>query len=98
MQQIMIDRNGTASEEDIGKGPGDFSKQLQEREPDVVLSDTSETQRGLIIVNYHFYRNDILRHRKAALPLKLQTAFIPHNHQHHYYPSLVYIKGTIAFW
>jgi hypothetical protein len=69
MQQIMIELNGTASEEDSGKGPGDFSKHLQERQPDVVLlSDTSETQRGLLIVNYHFYRDDFLQHRKAPLP------------------------------
>jgi hypothetical protein len=65
----MIELNGTASEEDSGKGPGDFSKHLQERQPDVVLlSDTSETQRGLFIVNYHFYRNDFLQHKKAPLP------------------------------
>jgi hypothetical protein len=86
---------GTASKEDSGKGPGDFSKQLQERQPDVVLlSDPSETQCGLNIVNNHFYRNDFLR--KAALPLKVQKPFIPHNHQHHYHPSLVYIKRTVV--
>jgi len=37
MQQIMLELNDTASEEDSGKGPGDFSKHLQERQPDVVL-------------------------------------------------------------
>jgi hypothetical protein len=96
MQQIMIELNGTASEEDSGKRPGDFSKQLQERQPDVVLlSDTYESQRDLIIANYHFYRNDF-QHRKAALPLKLQKPLIPHNYQHHYHPSLVYIKGTVV--
>lgn len=77
MQQIMIELDGTASEEDSGKGPGGFSKQPQERQPDMVLSDTSETQRGLIIVNYHFYRNDFLQHRKAALPLNLQIHSFP---------------------
>jgi len=92
----MIELNGTASEEDSGKGPGGFSKQLQERQPDMVLSDTPETQHGLIIANYHFYRNDFLQHRKAALPLNLQKPFIPHNHQHHYHPSVVYIKGTVV--
>jgi hypothetical protein len=65
----MIELNGTASEEDNGKGPGDFSKHLQEEQPDVILlSDISETQCGLLIVNYHFYRNDFLQHRKALLP------------------------------
>jgi len=97
MQQIVIELNGTASEEDSGEGTSDFSKQLQERQPDVfLLSDTSETKHGLIIVNYNFYHNDFLQHRKAALPLKLQKPFIPHNHQHHYHPSLVYIKGMVV--
>jgi hypothetical protein len=70
MQQIVIELNGTPSEEESGKGPGEFSKQLQEKQPDMgLLSDTFGTQCGLIIANYRFYCNDFLQHRKAALLL-----------------------------